>query len=138
MLFALGVSACAMLESERQLFEAAKNGQTDRVKVLLDVGTDANAQDSTAQWRGRTPLHWASAAGHLQVAELLLSRGGDVSAVDASLATPLHLAGKACKAQVVRVLLGAGAVQPRSHPLAYGDLSHNHAQHEPASRPVRF
>ena len=37
-------------------------------------------------------MHWASALGHVSVAELLIRAGADVNVIDEMHATPLHLA----------------------------------------------
>uniref|UniRef100_A0A6T9FLC4 Uncharacterized protein n=1 Tax=Haptolina ericina TaxID=156174 RepID=A0A6T9FLC4_9EUKA len=94
-------------ESELRLLEAARGGDADRVRALLSLQTDTSPRDP--KWRGRTPLHWASALGHVSVAELLIRAGADVNVIDEMHATPLHLAAEACKADVVRVLITAGA-----------------------------
>jgi ankyrin repeat protein len=67
------------LESlNRRLFEAAKNGKTEKAVRLLDAGADANAKDSD----DRTPLMWAAYNGHTDVCKLLLSCGAKIKAKD--------------------------------------------------------
>lgn len=44
---------------------------------------------STRDQLGRTPLHWAAAAGHSNVGELLLTKGAHVNARDRRNYTPL-------------------------------------------------
>ncbi|MDA2929702.1 ankyrin repeat domain-containing protein, partial [Acidobacteria bacterium AH-259-O06] len=58
--------------------EAAKNGQTDRVKALLDADADVNATDVD----GMTPLMWAAFGGHTNTVRALLDAGADVSVKD--------------------------------------------------------
>jgi ankyrin repeat protein len=55
-----------------RLHIAAKRGETEIVKLLLDHRADVNAKDS----RGQTPLAWALAAGQNDIATLLRASGG--------------------------------------------------------------
>jgi ankyrin repeat protein len=61
-------------------------GQTEAVRFLLDHGVDVGVRDE----RGETGLHWASYGPHVEVAKLLVDRGGPIQARDAVWnATPL-------------------------------------------------
>ena len=57
------------------LNKAAKAGQLDLVKLLLDRGANAHVYDNSA-------LCWASKRGHTKVVKLLLDHGADVHARD--------------------------------------------------------
>ncbi|KAH9056407.1 ankyrin repeat-containing domain protein [Lactarius vividus] len=57
-------------------------------RLLLERGADTNAQ--AKQHRQRTPLHFASFNGKLEIARLLLDHGAKVDAVDELGNTPLH------------------------------------------------
>ena len=119
-------------ESELRLLEAARGGDADRVRALLSLQTDTSPRDP--KWRGRTPLRWASALGHVSVAELLIRAGADVNVIDEMHATPLHLAAEACKADVVRVLITAGAPQSL-HILPYHTLTSSLSDQSPGAKP---
>ena len=84
---------------------AAKNGQTEIVKLLLQLpkekGIDPNARDGLDM----TPLHWAVENGHTQIVELLLQHGADPNATN----TVLHLAAYKGHTQIVKLLLQHGA-----------------------------
>jgi ankyrin repeat protein len=81
-------------------------GDAGLVRSLLRAGTDVNA----AQGDGMTALHWSAERDDADIAEMLVSAGGNVDAVTRlGDYTPLHLAGKAGAFSVVRVLLGSGA-----------------------------
>ena len=54
------------------LHEAAKQGDTERVKELLKEGHGVNAKDGDS-W---TPLHYAEQNGHTETAQLLRRHGG--------------------------------------------------------------
>ena len=64
----------------------------DRLRTLLEA--DPAAVNAAGDF-GMTPLHWAARAGALRCVELLLRRGADVNAVNASRRVPLHLAAEA-------------------------------------------
>jgi ankyrin repeat protein len=76
------------------------------VEALLEASPElVNVRDG----EGMTPLHHAVLGGHPELAELLLDRGGDISAVDAWNQTPLHLAAYGGDAALVALLLARGA-----------------------------
>jgi ankyrin repeat protein len=56
-----------------------------------------------------TPLHGASASGHLEVVKALLGAEADVNKADKSGWTPLHCASNSGHLEVVQTLLGAEA-----------------------------
>ncbi|HUQ68668.1 MAG TPA: ankyrin repeat domain-containing protein [Planctomycetaceae bacterium] len=60
------------------LFDAAGNGQVDRVKQLLDAGSSINAKDAD----GQTPLLKAVAGGHESLALTLILLGADLTDQD--------------------------------------------------------
>jgi len=85
------------------LWQAAETGNKAAVAVMLDLGFWAEARGEN----GGTALHAAAYAGSADVAELLLSRGADLEATDATWnGTPLGWA-----------LVGSGE-QPHSNPAA--------------------
>jgi hypothetical protein len=91
---------------DEELLDAARNGDTARVRELLRKGANANAKDRG----GWTPLHWAAFWGHVDVAKLLLEHGADVNAKESVYdATPLHVAAATGHADVARLLLEHGA-----------------------------
>lgn len=60
-----------------QLIEAAKNGQTEKVRALLKGGADVNAKNKV---KGTTGLIYAVVAGHTDTVKILLDAGADVNA----------------------------------------------------------
>jgi ankyrin repeat protein len=52
---------------------ASKNGYTDIVKLLIDVGANVNAQDD----EGYTALRLASKAGHTEIVQMLREAGAE-------------------------------------------------------------
>jgi ankyrin repeat protein len=61
---------------DQPIFHAARNGDTEIVRLLIEHGADVNA----ANTRGHTVLYCAGGHGHLTTVELLLARGADCDA----------------------------------------------------------
>ena len=87
------------------LISAAKLGDLARARALVAGGAAVDAAD----WRGYTPLMWASAAGHLELVQFLIDQGAkaDMRAEDAT--TALMLAAGNGSIGIVRLLLSRGA-----------------------------
>jgi ankyrin repeat protein len=94
-------STVATTNLQDALMSAIRNGNVEDVKFVLAKGADVNAKDKyEAQYDGdedggdRTPLHYAieyiKYGSTIMIAELLISKGADVNAVDATGSTPLH------------------------------------------------
>jgi len=87
------------------LIEAAKGGDWEAVRALLEQGADVTATAPD----GATALHWASYWDDVEIAELLIRASADVSAANDLGATPLWIASLNGSASMVRSLLEAGA-----------------------------
>ncbi len=66
-----------MLNSDTPLMMAARTGDIDTLKFLLDKGADPNVKENA---RGTTALMWAASGGHSAAVQLLVDRGADVKA----------------------------------------------------------
>ena len=90
---------------------AAFSGRLEVVKVLLDHGTSATAENE----HGEIPLHLVSRGIYdsqeygVSVVRQFLERGVDVNALDKNRNTPLHSASCLGKLGIARVLLDHGA-----------------------------
>jgi ankyrin repeat protein len=99
-------SAAAQAEVASEVLEAARAGETEQVEALLQASPElVNVRDG----EGMTALHHAVQGGHSELAELLLDRGSDISAVDAWSQTPLHIAAYEGNPALVALLLARGA-----------------------------
>jgi len=90
------------------LFNAAKNGNVNAVKKLLNNGANVNQANDN---EGKTPLYGASKGGHTEVVKLLLAKGADVNkaSVGEFGLTPLHWASQEGYTEIVKMLLAKGA-----------------------------
>ncbi|HSH06972.1 MAG TPA: ankyrin repeat domain-containing protein [Burkholderiales bacterium] len=87
------------------LWWAAREGQLDTVRQLIDAAENPNARDID----GEAPLHAAARGGHAAVIARLLRHGADPGAGDRYGTMPLHLAVESGEAASVQALLEAGA-----------------------------
>jgi len=69
------------------LLLAARQGNTDAVRTLLDAGADVNQASSGDH---TSPLLIATVNGHFDLTAMLLDRGGDPNLASAAGATPLY------------------------------------------------
>ena len=74
--------------AEFNVHDAAAGGDLEKVKALLKDNPDLVSSKDTNGW---TPLHWAAAIDHNDVAELLLANKAEVNATDTDGETPLHM-----------------------------------------------
>ena len=87
------------------LVEAARNGDRDALRALLQKGASVNGAEAD----GTTALHWASYRDDLASADLLIRAGANVNAASDLGATPLWTASLNGSESMVRRLLDAGA-----------------------------
>ncbi|XP_006006371.1 poly [ADP-ribose] polymerase tankyrase-2 isoform X1 [Latimeria chalumnae] len=93
-------------EPARELFEACRNGDLERVKKQVNT-ENVNSRDTAG--RKSTPLHFAAGFGRKDVVEYLLQSGANVHARDDGGLIPLHNACSFGHAEVVNLLLRHGA-----------------------------
>ena len=99
------VRACSpktqMKNGTSPLFDAAKSGTAEQVKLLLTFGADPNAATTS----GLTALHQAAARGNLDMVKELVQAGAEVNAITKDGRTPLFYAASRGKASTVSYLL---------------------------------
>jgi ankyrin repeat protein len=107
------------LEAKESIHAAAETGNIEAVKQHLADGVNMNAEDMI----GWTPLYFAIDEGHTEITELLIAKGADINAKNASAIglnaedirgwTPLHCAVKKAsrtgEMDVVELLIIKGA-----------------------------
>ena len=76
---------------EISIWEAARNGNIEAVRLHLTAGTDANTRGEG----GWVPLHGASGSGHREIVELLMANGAKVNGPAMSGKTALDYASRA-------------------------------------------
>ncbi|HTG94749.1 MAG TPA: ankyrin repeat domain-containing protein [Pyrinomonadaceae bacterium] len=93
--------------AREQLHFAAGYGDIEKVSQLLKDGYQPDLFDEI----GKTPLHYASENGHLDVMRLLLQAGADVNANDERWIgnTALREVADSCSFEVAKILVDAGA-----------------------------
>ncbi|HZM01881.1 MAG TPA: ankyrin repeat domain-containing protein [Candidatus Saccharimonadales bacterium] len=91
----------APLDATEQLLNAARSGDMETLKLLLNKGADVNAKDTN----GTTALMGAVMTGRTDAAKLLLDKGADINAKDYSVGTPLMIAAYQGNASMVKLLL---------------------------------
>jgi uncharacterized protein len=87
------------------LIEAARTGDRDTLRSLLQKGADVNATEGD----GATALHWAAYRDDLEAVDLLIRAGAKVNVANDLGATPLWAAAQNGSEAMVRRLLAAGA-----------------------------
>jgi ankyrin repeat protein len=90
------------LEKEtKDLFNAAKQGDLQKVEECLRKGAHVNAQNTGHE----TPLHIAAEKGYKDVSEILLENGANIEMQDIIGWMPLHIAAANGHLEVVKVSL---------------------------------
>ena len=88
------------------IFEAAKKGDTDALRVLL--ANDPSILNSKDK-EGNTPIFHAVAGEQVKTVRFLLAKGSKVTATDTDGVTPLHVAAVVGNAIIAKLLLDSGA-----------------------------
>uniref|UniRef100_A0A8C1INU5 Euchromatic histone-lysine N-methyltransferase 1b n=1 Tax=Cyprinus carpio TaxID=7962 RepID=A0A8C1INU5_CYPCA len=92
----------------KQLYISAKQGELQKVLLMLVDGIDPNFQMESQN--KRTPLHVAAEAGHQEVCHMLVQAGANLDMCDEDQRTPLMEACENDNLDTVRYLLRAGAI----------------------------
>ncbi len=87
------------------LDDAARDGDLERVRALIDAGADLDAQGDN----GETALNTAILEGHVSVVGLLIDRGADLGARNRGGFTALHAAAYVNAVEIAERLLRKGA-----------------------------
>jgi len=94
---------------EEQLYQAALNGEPEKVSELLAAGTDPNLPSTGTDEDGGLPLCAAAATDRTGIAQTLLAAGAEVDGRESGGWTALLWAASNGHADTARVLIEAGA-----------------------------
>ena len=86
----------------------AASGLNDTAQLMSLISADPGTATAGGAY-GMTPLHWASRAGSLECATLLLDHGAEVEVRNDARRTPLQLAAENGRTDIVKLLAEAGA-----------------------------
>lgn len=100
---------CGKRVEYSSLHNAAGDGNTARLKLLLERGDAECLLNQFDAMLGMTPLHWAANEGHCEAAQLLLDAGADPNLVQEACYTAISLAASRDHVDMVKLLLAAGA-----------------------------
>jgi len=89
-----------------EIHDAAKQGDLDRVRALVDADPALVAAQDTG---GQTPLHWAALSENLDLVRYLLDKGAAVDAKNGRGVTPLVFAMAQRRSRAVGLLIERGA-----------------------------
>ncbi|KAL9024741.1 MAG: hypothetical protein Q9180_007823, partial [Flavoplaca navasiana] len=95
-----------------ELFEAATEGQIDRLRAALKPKLDVNslqAIQTPSTFDSQAVLHVAARHGKVEAIQYLLIHGADIHVQDSVYETPLHSAASAANIACVELLLSSGA-----------------------------
>jgi len=95
----------APFDATEQLLNAARSGDTETIKSLLNNGADVNAKDN----EGWHPLQLAAKRGDVEIVRFLLENGADVNATNNLGGTALMSAASRGYVEIVKLLLEKGA-----------------------------
>lgn len=107
-------------EGETPVHQAAKYGEMEALRFLIEQGGDVNAKTT----QGVTPLHLAAGFGELEVVKYLLEKVAEVDPKEKTGMTPINAAQAGNHQAIIDVLKQAGA-NPDSVP-AVGQLGGSH------------
>lgn len=100
------------------LFIACYHGAYEITEILISNAANINAVDDL----GETPLHKASAKGHLDIVKLLINNGANVNAKAKDGCTPLYLSACSRHQEVSKFLLNCNASIEKDIALMLGDI----------------
>jgi ankyrin repeat protein len=98
-------SGCGERRDITPLMAAARTGDLDAMRRLLDAGVDPNERDLLNEW---TPLYHAIHKGQIEAVRLLLDRGVDPNQ-PARRNTPVHFAWQNDEPAIAELLITYGA-----------------------------
>jgi len=100
------LASMAMTGCSATLHSAARDGDINAVKRLLNEGADVNATEPGFRY---TALTWAAMKGHTDIVKLLIEKGADVNAKISNVWTALTSAAYRGHTDIAKLLIEKGA-----------------------------
>jgi cytohesin len=91
---------------ERLLFDAARNGDIEALRIAVANGVDVNKKAGRS---GHTPLYVAANGGHIKAVEFLIEKGAGIDPKGYENKTPLHVAAYEGNREMTECLIDYGA-----------------------------
>ncbi|MFC1841868.1 ankyrin repeat domain-containing protein [Candidatus Dependentiae bacterium] len=101
MIFLAGANLFAIREIDKKLFDAAKSGDFQKVKGLVEEGADVNAKHEY----GQVPLVTATIAGYPEIVKFLVEQGANVKGNGKIIGAPLAIAAEKGNLEIVEFLI---------------------------------
>lgn len=93
------------MQCGEELCSAAKDGELNKIKLLLSKGCDVNAKNKYGKLALTTAAYW----GHLEIVKFILELGVDVDQPDADGNTALMSAARKPQIELIKFLLSRGS-----------------------------
>ncbi|QQR49312.1 ankyrin repeat domain-containing protein [bacterium] len=98
-------SSVFAMAQNNELFEAARTGNAQQLRIFLVNDVNVNEKDA----RGQTPLHYACLGGHVECVKILIENSANINEKNQVGYAPLHIASSYGHVGCMRELLVSGA-----------------------------
>ena len=105
MILTLSIDVHALTKNEKAFLEAAKNGDIETIRYLINSEVDIDVQDEY----GATALIRSSLFGHFDIVKLLVSEGAYIDIKNNNGDTALMIASSNGNLNIVKLLVSEGA-----------------------------
>lgn len=108
----VAIAALALAQapaSPHDLSDAVLQGDVEKAQQLIAAGADLEVLDDRTNPNGRYPLNWAAWNNNVEMIEVLLDAGADVSKPNRTGFTPLHHAIENGSTEAAELLVERGA-----------------------------
>lgn len=95
--------------SPHDLSDAVLQGDVEKARQLIAAGVDLEVLDDRTNPNGRYPLNWAAWNNNVEMIEVLLDAGADISKPNRTGFTPLHHAIENGSTEAAELLVERGA-----------------------------
>merc|ERR1711865_1285881 len=103
----MGVRFCREMAHQKKLWDAAQDGDNDKLELAIGCGANINMPDEERS--GATALHMAASNGHAKAVKLLADNEANIQELDEDGFQAIHQAAKEGHADALCVLMEAKA-----------------------------